>query len=276
MKTINLKGNLINLRKPLVMGILNITNDSFYDGGKYLNNIQLTERIKEIISEGADIIDIGAYSSRPFAAEISVEEEKKRLAIALEIIRNNFPESIISVDTFRSEIACFTIENFKIDIINDIYAGKEDEKMFETIAKFQVPYIMMHMQGTPQSMQINPTYNNVVLDIIKFFSEKINKATLLGINDIIIDPGFGFGKTIEQNYEILKKLSDFKIIEYPILVGISRKSMIYKKLGITAQESLPSTIALNSIAIQKGASILRVHDVAEAVQITNLLYDIEL
>lgn len=263
---INCKGKLISLDKPLVMGILNVTPDSFYDGGKYTEKEQILNRVGHIIDEGATIVDVGAYSSKPNAAEVSEKEEITRLTSALEIIRKKFPEICISVDTFRSNIARFVVENFEVDIINDIYAGLADEKMFETISDLNIPYIMMHIQGTPQTMQNNPQYEDVVLDIIKFFSERINKATLLGINDIIIDPGFGFGKTIDQNYELLKRLDEFSIVDYPILVGISRKSMIYKSLNITPEESLTGTIALNTIALQKGAKILRVHDVNEAVE----------
>ncbi len=264
--TINCKGELIDLSKPLIMGILNITPDSFFDGGKYTQQQAILKRASEIIEQGADIIDIGAFSTRPGADEVSENEEYRRLSEALEIVRKNYPNVCISVDTFRANIAQKVVENHKVDIINDISAGNFDEKMLQTVAKLNVPYVMMHIQGTPATMQNNPTYDDVVLDIIKYFSERINKATLLGINDIIIDPGFGFGKTIEHNYELLNRLEEFEMLDYPILVGLSRKSMIYKALGITSDESLAGTIALNTVALQKGANILRVHDVAEAVQ----------
>ena len=264
--TINCKGELIDLSKPLIMGILNITPDSFFDGGKYIQQEAILQRATEIIEQGADIIDIGAYSSRPGADEVAEDEEYRRLSKALEIIRKSFPTSCISVDTFRANIAQKVVENHEVDIINDISAGIFDDKMIQTVAKLNVPYIMMHIQGTPATMQNNPTYDDVVLDIIKYFSERINKATLLGINDIIIDPGFGFGKTLEHNYELLNRLDEFEMLDYPILVGLSRKSMIYKALGITPAESLAGTIALNTVALQKGANILRVHDVAEAEQ----------
>jgi len=268
--TINCKGKLLNLSNPVVMGILNITPDSFFDGGEYNKEKQIINRAKKIIHEGAKIIDIGAYSSRPGAKEVTENEETKRLNKALSIIRKEMPNVCISVDTFRSTVANHVIKNFEVDIINDIYAGKGSKNMFEVIAQNNVPYIMMHMQGTPQNMQKNPNYNDVVLDIIKFFSERINKATKLGINDIIIDPGFGFGKTIEHNYEIMQNLNKFKILDYPLLVGISRKTMIYKLLEISPQQSLTGTIALNTIALYKGANIIRVHDVKEAIEATKI------
>ena len=189
MKTINCAGKLISFERPLVMGILNVTPDSFFDGGYYFDSKKIEERIKKIITEGADLIDVGAYSTKPYASEVSEKEELKRLCNALEIVRKHFPDAIISVDTFRANIASFVIENFNVDIINDIFAGRADEKMLETIAKYQVPYIMMHMQGTPQTMQIAPKYDNVVIEILKFFSERIEVAIKFGINDLIIDPG---------------------------------------------------------------------------------------
>jgi len=266
-KTLNFNGKLLDLSQPRVMGILNVTPDSFFDGGRYTETEKITARVKQIFDEKADIIDVGAFSSRPGSQEITVDEEKKRLSRALEIIRNLYPDAIISVDTYRSEIVKFTHKNFKIDIVNDIYAGNGDEKMFETIADLNLAYIMMHMQGNPSNMQKNPHYENIVSDILKFFSEKIKKATLLGIKDIIVDPGFGFGKTIDHNYELLSGLDEFiNIVDYPVLVGISRKSMLYKYLGLTPEQVLPGTISLNTVALQKGASILRVHDVAETVQ----------
>ncbi len=264
--TMNCKGKLFDLSRPLIMGVLNITPDSFYDGGRYFKDETILQRTKQIITENADIIDVGAFSSRPGADIVPEKIEIERLSKALKIIRDNFPDSIISVDTYRDDVASFVIKEFDVDLINDIFAGRGSKKMFKTIAKYQVPYIMMHMQGTPQNMQKKTLYDDVVLDIIKFFSERIEKAAFEGINDVIIDPGFGFGKTIEHNYQLLKRLNEFKITEKPILVGLSRKSMIYKYLNITPQESLPATIALNMAALEKGANILRVHDVAQAVQ----------
>ncbi len=269
-RTINCNGKLLSLEKPLIMGILNVTPDSFYDGGKYTQPEQIYQRVKKLIDEGADIIDVGAASSRPGADEVPQNTEIKRLTMALEIIRNNYPDICISIDTYRSEVARFAVENFKANIINDIMGGSADENMFKTIADLQVPYILMHIKGTPKTMQNNPHYENIIQEIIYYFSERIKKLRLLGVNDIIIDPGFGFGKTLEHNYIILKNLEHFRIFELPVLVGISRKSMIYKYLNITPQEALPGTIALNMIALLNGANILRVHDVAEAKQIVEL------
>lgn len=265
--TINCRGKLLNLSEPKIAGILNITPDSFYDGGKYSSEKEILNRIKQLVNEGADIIDIGAFSSRPGAKLISENEEKKRLKSALENIRKHYPDIILSVDTYRSEIAKFVVNNFEADIINDISGGNFDDKMFETIADLNVPYIVMHIQGTPESMQKNPEYNDVVKDLLKYFSEKIEFAKKIGINDLIIDPGFGFGKTIEQNYRLLNKLELFQITELPIMVGLSRKSMIFKLSNETPEKALPGTLALNMIALQKGANILRVHDVKETKQI---------
>ncbi len=257
----------MDLEFPKIMGILNITPDSFYDGGKYVLEKSIKQRVKQIIDEGADIIDVGAFSSRPGAEEISIETEIKRLSIALKIIRDLYPDICVSLDTYRSEVVEFAVENFDVNIVNDIYAGRADNKIMQIVAKYNLPYVMMHMQGTPSTMQKNPTYSDVVQDILFFFSERIQKAVQIGINDLIIDPGFGFGKTIEHNYELLARLDEFiNIVEFPVLVGISRKSMIYKYLNITPDEALPGTISLNTIALLKGAKILRVHDVAEAVQ----------
>lgn len=267
MKEITCNGELINLDYPKIMGILNVTPDSFYDGGKYTSKEQIIERLKIIVNQGADIIDIGAYSSRPGAADVSEKEEIERLINVLEIARELYPQFCISVDTFRANVAKFVVENYAVNIINDIYAGLGSENMLETIAKLNVSYIMMHMQGNPSNMQKNPEYKDIVFDIIKFFSERIKKSNLLGINDIIIDPGFGFGKTIEHNYELLNRLEEFSIFDEPLLVGISRKSMIYKYLNLTAEQCLPGTDALNTISLIKGASILRVHDVAETKQV---------
>lgn len=268
---INCKGNLISVSSPIVMGILNITPDSFFDGGKYESQNEIIKRTELILSEGGQIIDIGAYSSRPGAKNITIEEEIKRVDNALSVIKKHFPEVCISLDTFRSEVVEFAVKNYGIDIVNDIYSGKASKNMFEIISKNNLVYIMMHMQGSPQNMQNNPNYNDVVLDIINFFSERIKKATLLGINDIIIDPGFGFGKTIEHNYEIINRLNEFSILNLPLLIGVSRKSMIYKLLNTTAENSLPGTIALNAICLQKGANILRVHDVKEAVEVVKIV-----
>lgn len=247
------------------MGILNITPDSFYDGGKYKNEADILFQTEKMLTEGATFIDVGAYSSRPGAAHISEKEELKRILPVIDLLVKYFPEIIISVDTFRSEIAKKTIENGAA-IINDISGGKMDEKMFQTVAKLQVPYILMHMLGTPQNMQQNPVYEDVTKDIIRFFSEQIFKLHQLKMNDIIIDMGFGFGKTLQHNYEILSNLALFKNLDAPILIGVSRKSMLYKPLDITANEALNATTAANTIALLNGANILRVHDVKEAVE----------
>ena len=247
------------------MGILNITPDSFYDGGKYKNELEILTQTEKMLHEGATFIDVGAYSSRPGAAHISEKEELSRILPVIDLLGKNFPEIILSVDTFRSEIAQKTIENGAA-IINDISGGKMDENMFQTVADLQVPYILMHMLGTPQNMQQNPVYEDVTIDIITFFSKQIYKLHQLKVNDIIIDVGFGFGKTIENNYELLSNLSLFKQLDVPILAGISRKSMLYKPLEITAKEALNATTVANTIALLNGASILRVHDVKEAVE----------
>jgi dihydropteroate synthase len=262
--TLRIRGKIIGLSDPKIMGILNVTPDSFYDGGKYTSERLVIERVRKMISEGADFIDVGAFSSRPGAALISENDEIKRLEPALNAIRTHYPDTIISVDTFRSAIAKFAVENFNVDIINDIFAGMADENMYKTIADLDVPYIIMHMKGKPEQMQKNPSYQNVTKEILIFFSEKLNQIRQAGVNDIIIDPGFGFGKTIEHNYTILKQLDAFKIFELPVMVGISRKSFIYKVLNTIPEESLNGTTVLNTIALINGAGILRVHDVKEA------------
>ncbi len=268
--TINCNGYLLDLSEPKIAGILNVTPDSFFDGGKYLSENNIKKRIKQLAEDGADIIDVGAFSSRPGAKLISEKEEKKRLSFALNIIRKLYPEIIISVDTYRSEVAKFAVKEFNASLINDISGGNFDDKMFETAADLQVPYICMHMRGTPENMQKNPRYDDVVKDLLKFFSEKTEYAKKIGINDFIIDPGFGFGKTTEHNYLILRNLELFKIAEKPILVGMSRKSMIYKVSGGSPDDALPGTLALNMIALRKGANILRVHDVKEHRQIIDV------
>jgi len=272
--TINCNGNLIDLTIPKVMGILNLTSDSFYDGGKYNSQKKILLHTEKMLIEGATFIDVGAYSSRPGAKDISEEEELRRLLPNLEIILQEFPEILISIDTFRSEVA-----NRCIDVgacmINDISAGNLDENMFATIAKLQVPYILMHMQGIPQTMQINIKYENLINDIVYFLSEKINQLKILGVNDILIDVGFGFGKTLDQNYELLQKLSLFKSLDLPILTGLSRKSMLYNYLDISASESLNATTTANTLAILHGTNILRVHDVKQAVEAVKIIHKTE-
>lgn len=269
-QTINCRGELLDLTEPKIMGILNLTPDSFYDGGKYSNIQDILSQIKNMIADGCDILDIGAYSSRPGAKSVSVDEELNRLLPVLEIIRKEYPEIILSVDTFRSEVAKKVVNDFNISIINDISAGDLDQHMFETVAQLQVPYVMMHMQGNPENMQENPSYDNVVSSLMAYFSERIDKLKLLGVTDVIIDPGFGFGKTVDHNYEILKYLDDFKIFELPILVGVSRKSMINKVLEISPKEALNGTSVINTLAIIKGANIIRVHDIKEAKETIKL------
>ena len=263
--TINCKGKLIDLSSPKVMGILNITPDSFYDGGKYKNEKDILLQTEKMLSDGATFIDVGAYSSRPGAAHISEDKELKRSIPVMELLIKNFPDIIISVDTFRSKIAKETIE-LGAAIINDISGGKMDEKMFTTIGKLQVPYIVMHMLGTPQTMQQNPVYKNVITEITSFFAEQLFKLRALHVNDIIIDVGFGFGKTTDHNFEILQNLKLFKNLDVPILTGVSRKSMLYKALDITAKEALNATTVANTIALLNGTNILRVHDVKEAIE----------
>jgi dihydropteroate synthase len=268
--TINCKGNLIDLSVPKVMGILNITPNSFYDGGKFKSKSDILNQVEKMLFEGATFIDVGAYSSKPNADFVSENEENNRILPIINLILKYFPLTLISVDTFRSDIAKNSIENGAC-IINDISAGNLDENMMQTVADFSVPYIIMHMRGTPQTMQQLTNYEIIIKEIIFYFSEKINKARSFGINDLIIDPGFGFAKTLDQNYEILKNLELFQMLELPILAGISRKSMIYKVLESNAQEALNGTTILNTIALIKGAKILRVHDVKEAIECIKLI-----
>lgn len=265
MMTINCNKKLIDISSPKVMGILNVTPDSFFDGGKYKNETDILLQVEKMLSEGATFIDVGAYSSRPGAMHISEEVELQRIVSIVELLVQNFPEIIISVDTFRSNVAQKTIEAGAA-MINDISGGKMDANMFETVAKLQVPYILMHMLGTPKNMQENPSYEDVTKEVISFFAEQLFKLHQLKVNDVLIDVGFGFGKTIEHNYELLKNLSLFKNLDAPILVGVSRKSMLYKPLEITPQLALNATTSANTIALLNGANILRVHDVKEAME----------
>jgi len=267
---INCNGNLIDLSTPKVMGILNVTPNSFYDGGKHNEINSIIHQVDKMLSEGADFIDIGAYSSKPNAEFVSEEEEIKRLVPLIKELVVNFPTIILSVDTFRANVAKVAVEH-GVGIINDISAGLLDEKMLETVADLKVPYIMMHMRGNPQTMQSLTNYEDIVKEMIFYFSERIQKARSFGISDLIIDPGFGFAKTLEQNYEVLHKMELFSMIELPLLAGISRKSMIYKVLENSPQEALNGTSVLNTIALQKGAKILRVHDVKEAVECVKLV-----
>ena len=265
-QTLNIKGELISLEEPLVMGILNVTPDSFYEGSRKQTETDIRNRIEEILQEGGRIIDLGGYSSRPDARDVSPEEEMERLCLALRILRDEYPKAMVSVDTFRADIARRCVEEYGAAIINDISGGELDAAMFPTIADLHIPYIIMHMRGTPKTMQQHCDYQNLTADILLYFSKKIEQLHLMGVNDVIIDPGFGFSKTLEQNYELMRHLADFSLFEKPLLVGISRKSMIYKLLGGTPTESLNGTTVLNTYALLNGANILRVHDVKAAVE----------
>jgi len=267
--TINCKGKLIDLSTPKVMGILNVTPNSFYDGGKHVDEKSILLQVEKMLLEGATFIDIGGYSSKPNAEFVSEEEELQRILPVVQKVLNEFPGTIISIDTFRSKVAKETVESGAA-MINDISAGNLDDAMLQTIADLQVPYIMMHMRGTPQTMQSMTQYENIVKEMIFYFSERVAKARSLGINDLIIDPGFGFAKTLEQNFEVLNKLELFQMLELPLLAGVSRKSMIYKTLETTAEFALNGTTSLNTISLLKGAKILRVHDVKEAVECVKL------
>jgi len=272
---INCKGQLIDLSIPKVMGILNVTPNSFFDGGKYKKESEIISQVEKMLSEGATFVDIGAYSSKPSAEFVSEQEEIDRIIPSIEVILKHFPETLLSIDTFRAEVAKASIESGAA-IINDIAAGELDEKMFDVIAKYNVPYIMMHIRGNPQTMQSLTQYEDVIKEMLFYFSEKVKKARSLGINDLILDPGFGFAKTTDQNYEVLQKMELFSLLELPVLAGVSRKSMIYKTLNNTAQEALNGTTVLNTIALTKGAKILRVHDVKEAMECVALIEKIAL
>ena len=267
--TLNCKGNLIDISTPKIMGILNITPNSFYDGGKFKTETDILNHVEKMLFDGATFIDIGAYSSKPKSEFVSETDEISRIIPVVDLVLKHFQNAILSIDTFRSEVAKRCIENGAA-MINDISAGNLDEKMMPTVAVLKVPYIMMHMKGTPQTMQTLTNYENLIQEILFYFSEKVSLARSFGINDIIIDPGFGFAKTVDQNYEILQKLELFNILELPILAGISRKSMIHKVLETSAQEALNGTTVLNTIALTKGAAILRVHDVKEAMECVKL------
>ncbi len=269
-KSINVKGKLIDLSSPKVMGIINITPDSFYEGSRFLQEEEYLNAAARMAEEGADMIDIGGYSTRPGAAEVSFAEEKERVLKAVRLINKELPEIVISIDTFRAEIAMEAVLGCGAGIINDISGGEADNKMFGTVEKLNVPYILMHMKGTPGKMEKNPVYDDIVADILRWFGERTTKLRSAGVRDIIIDPGFGFGKTVSQNFEMLRRLGDFSVAGLPILAGISRKSMIWKTLGIRPEEALNGTTVLNTAALLNGADILRVHDVREAVQAVKL------
>lgn len=268
-KTLNLRGNIIDLSYPIVMGILNVTPDSFYDGGLHSNEMKLLEKAGHMLTDGATIIDVGGYSSRPGAKEVSEEEELNRVLPAVKAIMREYPDAYVSVDTFRASVAEAAVGEGAV-MVNDISAGSLDDKMFDTIGKLKVAYILMHMRGNPQNMQVLTAYDNLLVEVIDFFQKKVNKLREHGVKDIIIDPGFGFAKTIDQNYDLLKHLNYFRLLNLPVLVGISRKSMIYNKLNTTSENALNGTTTLNAIALMNRVNILRVHDVSEALEAITL------
>ena len=269
--TLNLSGKLLSLERPIVMGIINVTPDSFYSTSRIAGERELRERIDTLLREGASIADVGAYSSRPGAEDVSSQEEMRRLAPTLQILRDEYPELPVSVDTFRAEVARWAVQEYGVSMSNDISGGALDPEMYTTIAELQVPYVLMHMRGTPQTMGGQTDYRDLVLDILDYFIERVGQLTELGVHDVILDPGFGFSKTLEQNYELLARMSDLgTVLPQPLLVGISRKSMIYRLLGQTPEEALNGTSILHAFALERGAKILRVHDVAPAVEAIRL------
>lgn len=270
-KYINIRGKLLDLGVPKVMGIINITPDSFYEGSRVSSDEEILRMAGSMINDGADILDVGGYSSRPYADDVSPEEEKRRVLGAISLISRSYPGAVISIDTFRSDIAFEAITRCGAHIINDISGGEADERMFSLVRELNVPYIMMHMKGNPGTMQENPVYEEIVPDILKWFGSRIVALQSVGVKDIILDPGIGFGKTINHNFEILRNLGDFAVTGLPLLVGFSRKSMIWKSLGITPDEALNGTSVLNTIALLGGADIIRVHDVKEAKEAVKLV-----
>lgn len=268
--TINVRGKLFDLSTPQVMGILNVTPDSFYAASRMETEEAIRMRVRQIVEEGATMIDVGAYSSRPGADDVSAEEEMARLRRGMKVLREEAPDVVVSVDTFRADVAKMCVEELGVDVVNDISGGELDKAMFQMVAKLGVPYILMHMKGTPQTMQEAPRYDDLMKEVMLYFAEKIQKLRDLGQKDIILDPGYGFAKTLDHNYELLHHQEMLNVFELPILVGVSRKSMIYRLLGNTPNEALNGTTMLNTIALQKGASILRVHDVKEAVEVVTL------
>ena len=269
--TINVGGKLMDLSEPQVMGILNITPDSFYSESRKNTEEEIAGRVNAILAEGGSIIDVGAYSSRPGADNISAEEEKDRLRGALQILRRTAPEAVVSVDTFRADVARMCVEEYGVQIINDISGGQLDPQMFETVAALGVPYVLMHMKGNPQTMQQEPHYDDLLTEMLQYFGSKVQRLHELGVKDIILDPGFGFAKTMDHNYELMNRLQDLSVLELPLLVGVSRKSMIYKLLDSTPEGALNGTSVLNTLALLKGASILRVHDVKAAVEVVQIV-----
>ena len=268
--TLDLRGKGFKLSQPKVMGILNVTPDSFYTESRKQTDYEIETRIRQMMEEGADILDIGAYSSRPFADDVSPEKEMQRLRQGLSILRKLYPEAIVSVDTFRADVARMCVEEYGVQIVNDISGGRLDPEMFKTVAQLGVPYILTHMKGTPQTMQKAPYYEDVMKEVCAFFQSNIRELQDAGVKDIILDPGFGFGKTVEHNYQILHNLDELHLFHLPLLAGFSRKSMIWKVLNITPEEALNGTTVLNTISLLKGTHILRVHDVKECVEVIKL------
>lgn len=264
--TLNVSGKLLEVDSPIVMGILNATPDSFYSGSRCDSDEAVRMRVRQIVSEGGRIIDVGGYSSRPMADDVAPEDEWRRLSAALRIVRDEAPGAIVSVDTFRASIAERCVGEYGVDIVNDISSGQLDRAMIPTVARLKVPYVMMHMRGNPHTMQDFTDYGDVAADVMRFLGDRIKEAAYTGISDIILDPGFGFSKTLDQNYELLARMELLREFGYPLLVGVSRKSMVYKLLGTSPEQSLNATTAVNTLALLKGASILRVHDVREAVE----------
>ena len=269
--TINVGGKLMDLGEPQVMGILNVTPDSFYSASRKNTEQEIADRVQAILAEGGSMIDIGAYSSRPGADDVSAEEEMDRLRGGLKILRNFAPDAVVSVDTFRADVAKMCVEEFGVQIINDISGGELDSRMFDTVAALGVPYILMHMKGDPQTMQNGPHYDDLLAEMLRYFGTKVQQLHELGVKDVILDPGFGFAKTLEHNYELMNRMQDLQVLELPMLVGISRKSMIYRLLGTSPEEALNGTSVLNTLALLKGASILRVHDVKAAVEVVQIV-----
>jgi len=269
--TINVGGKLMDLGEPQVMGILNVTPDSFYSASRKNTEQEIADRVQAILAEGGSMIDIGAYSSRPGADDVSAEEEMDRLRGGLKILRNIAPDAVVSVDTFRADVAKMCVEEFGVQIINDISGGELDSRMFDTVAALGVPYILMHMKGDPQTMQNGPHYDDLLAEMLRYFGTKVQQLHELGVKDVILDPGFGFAKTLEHNYELMNRMQDLQVLELPMLVGISRKSMIYRLLGTSPEEALNGTSVLNTLALLKGASILRVHDVKAAIEVVQIV-----
>ena len=269
--TINVGGKLLDLGEPQVMGILNVTPDSFYGKSRKQSDEEIAARVRSVLQEGGSMIDIGAYSARPGAADVPVETEMSRLRHGLGILRGEAPDAIVSVDTFRADVARMCVEEYGVQIVNDISGGELDDRMFDTVAGLGVPYILMHIKGNPQNMQDNPQYDDLMCEMLVYFGSKVQRLHEMGVKDIILDPGFGFAKTLDHNYELMNRMEDLKVLGLPLLVGVSRKSMIYRLLGTSPDEALNGTTALHAMSLLKGASILRVHDVREAVETVEIV-----